>query len=113
MCSPCTTPCGARSSGHASTATRRCSRCAPIATGHSMSDPLHGVYRTKDEVEEQKARDPITHLAGKLKDESVMDQAALDAMDAEIHAEVEEAVKFADESPDPEPDELFTDVLVD
>src|SRR5207245_3704509 len=81
--------------------------------GHSMSDPLHGVYRTKDEVEEQKARDPITHLAGKLKEEGVIDQAALDAMDTEIHAEVEEAVKFADESPDPEPDELFTDVLVD
>jgi pyruvate dehydrogenase E1 component alpha subunit len=81
--------------------------------GHSMSDPLHGVYRTKDEVEEQKARDPITHLAGKLKDDGVIDQAALDALDAEIHAEVEAAVKFADESPDPEPDELYTDVLVD
>src|SRR5438045_3098391 len=37
--------------------------------GHSMSDPLHGVYRTKDEVEEQKARAPITHLAGKLKED--------------------------------------------
>ena len=81
--------------------------------GHSMSDPLHGVYRTKDEVEEQKARDPITHLAGKLKDDRVIDQAGLDAMDAEIHAEVEDAVKFADESPDPDPDELYTDVLVD
>jgi len=81
--------------------------------GHSMSDPLHGVYRTKDEVEEQKARDPITHLADKLKEDGVMDQAALDAMDAEIHAEVEAAVKFADESPDPDPDELYTDVLAD
>jgi pyruvate dehydrogenase E1 component alpha subunit len=81
--------------------------------GHSMSDPLHGVYRTKDEVEEQKGRDPITHLAGKLKEDGVIDQAALDTLDAEIHAEVEEAVKFADESPDPDPDELFTDVLVD
>ena len=81
--------------------------------GHSMSDPLHGVYRTKDEVEEQKARDPITHLAGKLKEERVIDQAGLDAMDAEIHAEVEDAVKFADESPDPDPDELYTDVMVD
>ena len=81
--------------------------------GHSMSDPLHGVYRTKDEVEEQKGRDPITQLAGKLKEGGVLDQAALDAMDAEVHAEVEEAVKFADESPDPEPDELYTDVLVD
>ena len=81
--------------------------------GHSMSDPLHGVYRTKDEVEEQKARDPITHLAGKLKEEGVINQACLDAMDAEVLAEVEEAVKFADESPDPEPDELFTDVLAE
>ena len=81
--------------------------------GHSMSDPLHGVYRTKDEVEEQKARDPITQLAAKLKDEAVIDQAALDALDSEIHAEVEDAVKFADESPDPEPGELYTDLLVD
>ncbi|HEY7192471.1 MAG TPA: pyruvate dehydrogenase (acetyl-transferring) E1 component subunit alpha [Gemmatimonadales bacterium] len=81
--------------------------------GHSMSDPLHGVYRTKDEVEEQKARDPITQLAGKLKDDRVIDQAGLDAMDAEVHAEVEDAVKFADESPDPDPGELYTDVLVD
>ena len=81
--------------------------------GHSMSDPLHGVYRTKDEVEEQKARDPISHLAAKLKEDGVIDQAALDAIDSEIHAEVEEAVKFADESPDPDPDELYRDVLAD
>ena len=81
--------------------------------GHSMSDPLHGVYRSKDEVEEQRSRDPITQLAGRLKEEAAIDQAALDAMDAEIQTEVEEAVKFADESPDPDPDELYTDVLVD
>ena len=81
--------------------------------GHSMSDPLHGVYRTKDEVEEQKKKDPITQLAEKLKEEKVIDQARLDAMDAEIHAEVDEAVKFADESPDPDPAELYTDVLAD
>jgi len=81
--------------------------------GHSMSDPLHGVYRTKDEVEEQKGRDPITQLAGKLKEDGAIDQAALDALDAEIRAEVEDAVKFADESPDPEPDELYKDVLAD
>jgi pyruvate dehydrogenase E1 component alpha subunit len=81
--------------------------------GHSMSDPLHGVYRTKDEVEEQKKKDPITQLADKLKEEKVIDQARLDAMDAEIHAEVDEAVKFADESPDPDAAELYTDVLAD
>src|SRR5712664_3861058 len=81
--------------------------------GHSMSDPLHGVYRTKEEVEDQKKKDPITQLAHKLKDDGVIDQAALDALDTEIHAEVDAAVKFADESPDPDPDELYTDVLVD
>jgi pyruvate dehydrogenase E1 component subunit alpha len=81
--------------------------------GHSMSDPLHGVYRTKDEVEEQKKRDPITHLVAKLKDDGALDQAGLDALDAEIRAEVEEAAKFADESPDPEPAELLTHVTSD
>ena len=79
--------------------------------GHSMSDPLHGVYRTKDEVEEQKKRDPISQLALKLKDEGGLDQAALDALDAEIKAEVEAAIQFAEQSPDPDPSELDTHVL--
>ena len=81
--------------------------------GHSMSDPLHGVYRTKDEVEEQKKRDPIAQLAGKLKDDGVLDQAGLDELDAEVRAEVDAAVKFADQSPDPDPAELAADVLAD
>jgi len=81
--------------------------------GHSMSDPLHGVYRTKEEVEEQRKRDPISQLAMKLKEEGALDQAALDALDAEVHAEVEEAVRFADQSPDPDPAELTTHVLAD
>jgi pyruvate dehydrogenase E1 component alpha subunit len=81
--------------------------------GHSMSDPLHGVYRTKDEVEEQKKKDPITQLAEKLKEDKVIDQATLDALDAQVHADVDEAAKFADESPDPDPAELYTDVLAD
>jgi pyruvate dehydrogenase E1 component alpha subunit len=81
--------------------------------GHSMSDPLHGVYRTKDEVEEQKKKDPISQLAMKLKEEGVLDQAGLDAIDAEAHTIAEEAVKFADESPDPDPAELFAHVLAD
>jgi len=81
--------------------------------GHSMSDPLHGVYRTKDEVEEQKKRDPISQLALKLKEEGALDQAGLDALDAEVRAEVEEAVKFADASPDPDSAELTTHVVAD
>ncbi|HYT04880.1 MAG TPA: pyruvate dehydrogenase (acetyl-transferring) E1 component subunit alpha [Gemmatimonadales bacterium] len=81
--------------------------------GHSMSDPLHGVYRTKEEVEEQKKRDPISQLAHTLTQEGALDQAALDALDAEVQAEVAEAVRFADQSPDPDPAELTTHVLAD
>ena len=81
--------------------------------GHSMSDPLHGVYRTKEEVEEQKKKDPISQLAHRLTEEGVLDQGALDALDAEARAEVENAMKFADESPDPAPEELTHHVLAD
>ena len=81
--------------------------------GHSMSDPLHGVYRTKEEVEEQRKRDPITQLAHKLKEEGALDDAALDALDAEARAETDAAARFAEESPDPEPAELTTHVLAD
>jgi pyruvate dehydrogenase E1 component alpha subunit len=81
--------------------------------GHSMSDPLHGVYRTKEEVEDQKQRDPITQLALKLKEEKILDQAGLDALDAEVRAEVEAAVKYAEESPDPDPAELHAHILAD
>ncbi len=81
--------------------------------GHSMSDPLHGVYRTKEEVEEQKKKDPISQLAHRLMEDGVLDQAAIDALDAEVHAEVEAAMQFADESPDPAPDDLTSHVLAD
>jgi pyruvate dehydrogenase E1 component alpha subunit len=81
--------------------------------GHSMSDPLHGVYRTKEEVEEQKQRDPISQLAHKLTEDGALDQAGFEALDAEVRAMVEAAVRFADESPDPDPAALTTDVLVD
>jgi len=81
--------------------------------GHSMSDPLHGVYRTKDEVEEQKRRDPIVQLSHRMLEAGTIDQAGLDALGAEVQAEVEDAVKFADESPEPGPDELLRHVLAD
>ena len=81
--------------------------------GHSMSDPLHGVYRTKDEVEEQKKKDPIVQLTQRLRQDGGLDQAGFDTLDAEVRAEVEDAVKFADESPDPAAEELTAHVLAD
>jgi len=78
--------------------------------GHSMSDAAHGTYRTKEEVEEYRQRDPITVLERRMREAGLLDDAAMKALDAEVLAEVEDAVKFAEESPDPAPDELWTDV---
>ncbi|HEU4763602.1 MAG TPA: pyruvate dehydrogenase (acetyl-transferring) E1 component subunit alpha, partial [Gemmatimonadales bacterium] len=78
--------------------------------GHSMSDPIHGHYRTKEEVDEQRKRDPISTWSQRLIAAGVMDEAAVKAMDAEVTAEMEDAVKFADEAPEPAAEELWTDV---
>jgi pyruvate dehydrogenase E1 component alpha subunit len=81
--------------------------------GHSMSDPTHGVYRTKEEVEEEKRRDPIVRLGQQLVAEGVLDQPAIDALDAEAAAEADAATRFAEDSPEPEPGDLYTHVLAD
>jgi pyruvate dehydrogenase E1 component alpha subunit len=78
--------------------------------GHSMSDPIHGHYRTKEEVEAHRKRDPITLWAEKLKAEGLLDDAALEKLDAEVKAEVQDAYEFADQSPDPDPEMLWKDV---
>jgi pyruvate dehydrogenase E1 component alpha subunit len=76
--------------------------------GHSMSDPAK--YRTKDEVEEWMKRDPIRILANRIYDLGVANEAQLKAIDEEAKQEVAEAVKFADESPFPDPATLYEDV---
>ena len=78
--------------------------------GHSMSDPIHGHYRTKEEVEEQKRLDPIPGLFHRLEVDGLMSQREYGALDGEVIAEVEDAISFADESPEPEPEQLYTDV---
>jgi pyruvate dehydrogenase E1 component alpha subunit len=78
--------------------------------GHSMSDAAHGTYRTKEEVEQYRQRDPIVLLRDRMMEEGLMDQAGYDALEAEILAEVEDATTFAEESPDPDPSDLWTDV---
>ena len=81
--------------------------------GHSMSDPIHGHYRTKEEVEDQRKRDPISVWSQRLIAEGMTDEAAVKTLDKEIIVEVEDAYKFADEAPDPEAGELFTDVYAE
>jgi pyruvate dehydrogenase E1 component alpha subunit len=78
--------------------------------GHSMSDPIHGHYRTKEEVEEHRKRDPIALWSHKLIADGLMDEPGVRALDAEATAEIADAYQFADQAPDPEPGELFADV---
>lgn len=64
--------------------------------GHSMSDP--GLYRTKDEVEEWKRRDPINATRDRLL-QLGMNAAEIDALDDDVQAEIDDSVRFSDESP--------------
>jgi len=78
--------------------------------GHSMSDPIHGHYRTKDEVEQMKLRDPIVTFRKRLEEAGILDDEHWQAIEADVDSVVEDAIRFADESPDPEPAELTTHV---
>jgi pyruvate dehydrogenase E1 component subunit alpha len=78
--------------------------------GHSMSDPIHGHYRTREEVEDQRKRDPIAVWSQRLIADGLMDEGAIRAMDKDVLEEVEDAYQFADESPEPAPEELYKDV---
>jgi len=81
--------------------------------GHSMSDPIHGHYRTREEVEDQRKRDPIAVWSQRLMAEELMDEAAVKAMDKSVMEEVEDAYQFADQAPDPEPGALYRDVYAE
>jgi pyruvate dehydrogenase E1 component alpha subunit len=76
--------------------------------GHSMSDPVSGTYRSKEEVERRTEQDdPIRLLRERLFAAGVLDQAGLEEMDAEIRAIVNEAAEFADASPLPDVASLY------
>ena len=80
--------------------------------GHSMSDPAK--YRTREEVDEiRKQHDPIDHLAARIVDAKAATQDELKEIDREIRTRVAAAADFATSAPEPEPSELWTDVLVD
>ena len=76
--------------------------------GHSMSDP--GNYRTRAEIEKYQERDPIKLFATSLLEEKIVEQKALDEIDRQVREEVEDSLRFADESPLPDPKELYTEV---
>ncbi|TAL03903.1 MAG: pyruvate dehydrogenase (acetyl-transferring) E1 component subunit alpha [Rhodospirillaceae bacterium] len=79
--------------------------------GHSMSDPAK--YRTKEELQKMRTEhDPIDHLRAVLLEAKALDEEAFKAIDKEIKDVVIAAADFAQKSPEPDPAELWTDILV-
>jgi hypothetical protein len=78
--------------------------------GHSMADPEE--YRTKEEVEEWRGRDPINTFRERLEQEGALSEGDFEKLDEEALKIVDEAVEFADDSPFPELDSLYDDLYV-
>jgi pyruvate dehydrogenase E1 component alpha subunit len=77
--------------------------------GHSMADPA--TYRTRDEVEVEKRRDPLEVLLARMRAAGHEPSSQeLERIEADVAREVEDAVRFAEESPDPSPDAIWDDV---
>jgi len=82
--------------------------------GHSMSDPVSGTYRSKEEVEGQVEQgDPIEILRVRMMDAGLLAEDEIRAMDAEVRALCDDAVEFADNSPFPGPEELYKNVYAE
>ena len=79
--------------------------------GHSMSDP--GNYRTRAEIEKYQERDPIKIFTSRLKEAGVIEDGDVSEIEAQVKEVVEHSVKFADESPLPDAEELYTDIYAD
>ena len=77
--------------------------------GHSMSDP--GKYRTRAEIEKHQERDPIKLFRAVLEENGMLTDEQLAELEAQVKAEVEQSVKFAEESPEPDPKELTTNIF--
>jgi pyruvate dehydrogenase E1 component alpha subunit len=78
--------------------------------GHSMRDPAGAVYRTKEEVEREKLRDPIVLFRDKALAAGVLTDADVRAIEKDVNDRIDEAVAFADASPEPPSEWLFTDI---
>lgn len=78
--------------------------------GHSVSDPAK--YRTKEEVEEYKEKDPVKVTERTILDNGIATEAEIQAIKDKITEEIEEAVRFAEESDYPDPSELYSDNYV-
>jgi pyruvate dehydrogenase E1 component alpha subunit len=79
--------------------------------GHSISDPQK--YRTKEEVEEYKSKDPITSLLATIYDNKIASEEEIRQINERVDQAVAESVKFAEESPWPDESEVYKDIYVD
>lgn len=79
--------------------------------GHSMSDPAK--YRTKEEVEDYKKVDPVEVVRKQILENKWLSVKDLEKLEDEIEAEVNKSVEFAENSPFPDPSELYTDVYTE
>jgi len=79
--------------------------------GHSMSDPAN--YRTKDELNSYKDKDPLETTKATILKKKYASEKALEVMEDKIIEDVEASVEFAENSPLPDPSELFKDVYVE
>jgi pyruvate dehydrogenase E1 component alpha subunit len=79
--------------------------------GHSMSDAA--TYRTKEEVEEERKRDPIVTLKAKVLEQKAATLGQLDLIDEEEKQLIDEALKFADAAPQPPLEDIYTHCLVE
>ncbi|MFT7588620.1 MAG: pyruvate dehydrogenase E1 component alpha subunit [Limisphaerales bacterium] len=78
--------------------------------GHSMSDPAK--YRTKEELQSFKDRDPIAHVLDVIQKNKYASKKELEAIDVRVKAEVEDCVKFAEDSPYPDDSELYNQIYL-
>jgi pyruvate dehydrogenase E1 component alpha subunit len=81
--------------------------------GHSMRDPAGAVYRTREEVEREKLRDPIVVFRERCLKTGVLDEADVKAIEKDVNDVVDDAVAFAEASPEPPLEDLFTDIYKD
>lgn len=81
--------------------------------GHSMADPSHGTYRSREEVEREREHDPILGLRSRLIDAGLLTEEEYETLDEETIARVEEAAEFADQSPRPGPEQIYAHVYSD
>ncbi len=81
--------------------------------GHSMSDAASGTYRSKEELEENMKRDPIVVLHDIMRSDAQLSDGEFSRLDEEQKVICQDAWDFADASPEPSPEDLYADVLVD